>query len=92
MRGVGYVKRSGLAGHRCDTWGQMEGHLVWWNREIAAVRIHGTTGEQPLVRFQRDEADYALAKALNRLDQFALLVTSNQQTGTAHGRPCQELI
>jgi hypothetical protein len=34
----------------------MESHLEWWNREIADVRIHGTTGEQPLVRFQRDEA------------------------------------
>ena len=27
---------------------------------------------------QRAKADYALAKALNRLDRFALLVTSNQ--------------
>ena len=60
-RGVGYVKRSGLAGHRFDTWGQMESHLEWWNREIADVRIHGTTGEQPLVRFQRDEARALLA-------------------------------
>jgi transposase len=55
-RGVGYVKRSGLAGHRFDTWGQMEGHLEWWNREIADLRIHGTTGEKPLERFQRSEA------------------------------------
>ncbi len=55
-RGVGYVKRSGLAGHRFDTWGQMEGHLDWWNREIADLRIHGTTGEKPLGRFLRAEA------------------------------------
>jgi hypothetical protein len=60
-RGVGYVKRSGIAGHCFDTWGQMESHLEWWNREIADVRIHGTTGEQPLVRFQRDEARALLA-------------------------------
>jgi hypothetical protein len=33
----------------------MEAHLEWWNREVADVRIHGTTGERPLVRFQRDE-------------------------------------
>jgi hypothetical protein len=25
-------------------------------REIADVRVHGTTGEAPLVRFERDEA------------------------------------
>lgn len=55
-RGVGYVKRGGLAGHRFDTWGQMESHMEWWNREIADVRIHGTTGERPLERFQREEA------------------------------------
>ena len=60
-RGVGYVKRSGLAGHCFDTWGQMESHLEWWNREIADVRIHGTTGEQPLLRFQRAEAGALLA-------------------------------
>jgi len=60
-RGVGYVKRSGIAGHRFDSWGQMESHLEWWNREIADVRIHGTTGEQPLERFERDEASALMA-------------------------------
>jgi transposase len=55
-RGVGYVKRSGIAGHAFDTWGQMESHLEWWNREIADLRIHGTTGERPLERFERAEA------------------------------------
>jgi len=60
-RGVGYVKRSGIAGHRFDTWGQMEAHLEWWNREIADLRVHGTTGELPLVRFERDEASALMA-------------------------------
>ncbi|MCX5930577.1 MAG: IS21 family transposase [Cyanobacteria bacterium] len=60
-RGVGYVKRSGIAGHRFDTWGQMESHLEWWNREIADLRVHGTTGELPLVRFERDEASALMA-------------------------------
>ena len=27
-----------------------------WMREVADVRVHGTTGEPPLVRFARDEA------------------------------------
>ena len=39
----------------------MESHLEWWKREIADVRIHGTTGEQPLLRFQRAEAGALLA-------------------------------
>jgi len=39
----------------------MESHLEWWNREIADVRIHDTTDEQPLLRFQRAEAGALLA-------------------------------
>lgn len=34
----------------------MEAHLARWTREVADVRIHGTTGEAPLERFARDEA------------------------------------
>jgi hypothetical protein len=55
------VKRSGFAGHFFDTWGQMDGHLEWWNREIADLRIHGTTGERPLDRFLREEAAALMA-------------------------------
>jgi len=45
-----------IAGHDFASWSAMEGHLEWWMREIADQRVHGTTGEAPLVRFQRDEA------------------------------------
>jgi len=55
-RGVGYVKRNALAGHEFVSWAAMEGHLDWWMREVADLRVHGTTGEVPLVRFQREEA------------------------------------
>jgi hypothetical protein len=55
-RGVGYVKRNAIAGHVFDSWAAFEAHLEWWMREIADVRMHGTTGEAPLVRFERDEA------------------------------------
>ncbi len=54
--GMRYVKSSGIAGHRFDSRAQMESHLEWRNREIADQRIHGTTGEPPLLRFARDEA------------------------------------
>ncbi|HYZ41105.1 MAG TPA: IS21 family transposase [Stellaceae bacterium] len=62
-RGVGYVKRNAIAGHAFDSWAAFEAHLEWWMREIADVRVHGTTGEAPLVRFERDET-----AALKRLD------------------------
>ena len=55
-RGVGYVKRNAIAGHRFDSWAALEAHLAWWTREIADVRAHGTTGEPPLERFVRAEA------------------------------------
>jgi hypothetical protein len=55
-RGVGYVKRNAIAGHSFASWAELEAHLVWWMREIADVRVHGTTGEAPLLRFLRDEA------------------------------------
>jgi transposase len=55
-RGVGYVKRNAIAGHDFISWAALEGHLDWWMREIADQRVHGTTGEVPLARFQREEA------------------------------------
>ena len=44
-RGVGYVKRNAIAGHRFESWAALEAHLGWWQREIADRRRHGTTGE-----------------------------------------------
>jgi hypothetical protein len=55
-RGVGYVKHNAIAGRRFATWAELEAHLEQWTREIADARIHGTTGEAPLARFCRVEA------------------------------------
>lgn len=54
-RGVGYVKRNAIAGRRFASWGALVAHLDRWTREIADVRVHGTTGELPIMRFA-DEA------------------------------------
>jgi transposase len=54
--GVGYVKKNAIAGHAFESWAAFEAHLAKWEREIANVRIHGTTGEAPMARFTRDEA------------------------------------
>ena len=51
-RGVGYVKSNAIAGRRFASWSEMEAHLEAWTREVADVRIHGTTGEPPIERFQ----------------------------------------
>lgn len=55
-RGVRYVKESGLAGREFPSWQAMEAHLEGWIRQIADQRRHGTTGESPLLRFEREEA------------------------------------
>lgn len=52
--GVKYVKRNALAGRAFDSFAALEAHLVQWMDE-ADARVHGTTHEQPLARFERDE-------------------------------------
>jgi len=52
--GVKYVKRNALAGRQFDTFAQLESHLVQWMRQ-ADERVHGTTYERPLERFEREE-------------------------------------
>jgi len=54
--GVGYVKKNAIAGHCFASWEAFEAHLAAWERGVANVRIHGTTGEAPIARFERDEA------------------------------------
>jgi transposase len=53
---VGYVKRNAIAGRSFPSWEAFEAHLEAWTREIADVRVHGTTGEAPIERFSRAEA------------------------------------
>lgn len=55
-RGVGYAKHNAVAGHVFASWSAFEAHLAWWMREIADKRVHGTTGEAPIARFEREEA------------------------------------
>ena len=45
-----------MAGRAFAGWDAFEAHLAAWERDIANARVHGTTGEAPLVRFARDEA------------------------------------
>jgi hypothetical protein len=56
-RGVGYVKKNAVAGRCFDSWSAFEAHLDAWTRDIADQRVHGTTGEVPIERFRRAEAD-----------------------------------
>src|SRR5262245_11150601 len=49
-------RKNAIAGHSFLSWEAFEAHLARWEREVANVRVHGTTGEAPIARFERDEA------------------------------------
>ena len=67
-RGVGYVKRNAIAGRSFASWAAMEAHLDAWTRDIADLRVHGTTGEAPIDRFLREEA--AALRAVRGIPPF----------------------
>ena len=84
--GVGYVKRNAIAGHSFKSWEALEAHLVWWMREVADVRIHGTTEERPLDRFLREEV-----QALHPLGEKAPFVQVRELVRRVHSDLCVEL-
>ena len=53
--GVHYVKRNFLGGRKPTTITQANKDVLIWCNTTAGLRIHGTTKEQPLVRFQETE-------------------------------------
>jgi len=85
-RGVGYVKRNAIAGHRFDGIEALQAHLMRWMREVADVRVHGTTGEAPLARFERTEA-----AALKPLAAKAPFLQVRELTRRVHTDACIEL-
>ncbi len=52
--GVKYVVRNALAGKRFHSWAHLNAWLLEWATTIADQREHGTTHEQPAVRFARE--------------------------------------
>ncbi len=69
--GVGYVKKNAIAGRSFASFEELEAHLVEWTRDIADTRVHGTTGEAPMTRFERDEAK--ALKAIGGVPPFTIM-------------------
>lgn len=53
--GVKYVKRNALAGKKFESLEALNEYLLWWCVNVADQRVHGTTGEIPQERFEREE-------------------------------------
>ena len=85
-RGVGYVKRNAIAGHRFASLEQLQAHLARWMREVADVRVHGTTAEPPIQRFERDER-----QALAPLGAKAPFLQVRELSRRVHSDACIEI-
>lgn len=85
-RGVGYVKRNAIAGHRFACLEELQAHLMRWMREVADVRVHGTTAEPPIARFERDER-----QALAPLAAKAPFLQVRELSRRVHTDACIEL-
>jgi hypothetical protein len=82
---VGYVKRNAIAGHGFDSLEALHAHVARWMREIADTRVHGTTGEPPVVRFEREAA------ALKPLPAKAPFLQVRELNRRVHTDACIEL-
>ena len=55
--GVRYVKRNAMAGREFQDIHEANAHLQRWVDEVAGTRVHGTTQQRPLERFEREGED-----------------------------------
>lgn len=55
-RDIGYVKGSCFAGRALETIEEAREWLARWRREVALVRVHGTTRRRPLDLFEEERA------------------------------------
>ena len=69
--GVGYVKKNALAARRFSSLEDLQAHLLDWSLR-ADERIHGTTGERPRERFEKERA------SLGALPERDLVVPSRR--------------
>jgi transposase len=56
-RPIGYVRQSFTYGRTFTGDADLNAQAEWWLGRVANVREHGTTGERPIDRFERDERD-----------------------------------
>lgn len=83
---VKYIKRNAIAGREFISFHALEEHLSWWMRTIADQRIHGTTGEKPQERFQKEEL-----KALKQLEGKPPFNQTKEVQRIVHSDACIEI-
>lgn len=71
-RPIGYVRRSFTYARTFTGDADLNAQAEWWLGRVANVRTHGTTGERPLERFEREEQAVLLPLATRPYHSLAL--------------------
>ncbi len=87
--GVGYVKKNALGGLAFASDETLDEHLAWWMLDVADARIHGTTHERPIDRFEAESP--ALRPVLNHPSYLRARLHPEGQHGLSHRRGQQPL-
>lgn len=84
-RPIRYVRQSLLYGREFTGDSDLNAQALHWLETVANVRIHGTTKEQPLVRFQRDERQLLSPLAPRPYRSLVLLPEHHQAAAETRG-------
>jgi len=71
-RPISYVRRNLVYGRSFAGDADLNARAEWWLRTVANVRLHGTTGERPIDRLEREEAAALLPLAARPYHSLAL--------------------
>ncbi len=67
-RSVPYCRNSGFAGEDFTSFQQAREWMVHWSRDVAGLRIHGTTARRPREHFEQEERAHLLPPPASRYD------------------------
>jgi len=98
--GVGYVKGNALAARRFSSLEELQSHLLDWSLK-ADERTHGTTGEKPRERFEKERASLGALperdvvvpsrRLLRRVASDALVDVDTARYSVPHGLVKEDL-
>lgn len=88
-RPVGYVRKSLVYGREFLGDPDLDAQATDWLARVANVRVHGTTGEQPVVRFAREEQ--AVLQPLASRPYHSLIWGRSTPPARAASRPALEV-
>lgn len=86
-RPIRYVRQSFLYGRDFTGDADLHAQALHWLDTVANVRIHGTTNEQPVVRFERDEQPALLPLAQHPYRSVVLLSEERPTASATHRVP-----